>query len=32
MIYFYIQSKLNGREFTTEQSLGGNAAESVGWA
>jgi len=20
------------REFTTEQSLGGNAAESVGWA
>jgi|GEM_PF-2866728 len=27
-----IHVEAKGREFTTEQSLGGNAAESVGWA
>jgi hypothetical protein len=27
-----IQLEAKGREFTTEQSLGGNAAELVGWA
>ena len=27
-----IQSEAKGREYTTEQSLGWNAAELVGWA
>ena len=27
-----LESESKGREFTTEQSLGGNAAELVGWA